>query len=206
MKSYIARYSAASLCGWGHRPSCLVLSAGNLFEIVVKAWHAMVVLKCADTAERRLTRLNGSIGMFSTHVHLIYRLYCYRLEQLRLLIESYLNVVYRVFSLSFLWHEGFALLPEVWAHALTHGFQPIGNPAEQLVHARQICDGYAWKHTDIWEFSNWKQRLELDRTNVTLIITEGASVQSEIWAVPNHPCVRFVTSAQGMLKLTEEKF
>lgn len=51
----------------------------------------------------------------------------------------YLNIVHRVFPFSFLWHQGLALLPQVWAHTLTHGLQPIGNPAEQLVHACQIC-------------------------------------------------------------------
>lgn len=65
--------------------------------------------------------------------------------------SSYLDVVYGVLSLSLLWHEGLALLPQVWAHTLTHGLQPIGNPAEQLVHARQICGvdthEYTHKHT-----------------------------------------------------------
>lgn len=52
---------------------------------------------------------------------------------------SYLDVVHGVFSFSFLRHQGFTLLPQVRAHTLTHGLQPIGNPAEQLVHACQIC-------------------------------------------------------------------
>lgn len=54
--------------------------------------------------------------------------------------RPHLDVVDGVLSLALLRHQGLALLPEVQTHTLTHGLQPVGNPAEQLVHARQICD------------------------------------------------------------------
>ena len=53
--------------------------------------------------------------------------------------QAYLNVVHWVLSLSLLGHQSLALLSEVGAHTLTHGFQSIRHPAEQLIHARQVC-------------------------------------------------------------------
>ncbi len=51
----------------------------------------------------------------------------------------YLDVVNRVLAFSFLRHQSFALLPQIGAHTLAHGLQAIRHPAEQLVHAGQIC-------------------------------------------------------------------
>lgn len=51
----------------------------------------------------------------------------------------YLDVVHGVLALAFLRHQSLALLSEVGAHALAHGFQSIGHSAEQLIHARQVC-------------------------------------------------------------------
>lgn len=54
-------------------------------------------------------------------------------------LDAHLDVVHGVLALALLGHQGLALLPQVRAHALTHGLQAVGDPAEQLVHARQVC-------------------------------------------------------------------